>query len=910
MYCCTLCEFIVCSPSPTNSSICEVTMPIIQQSIKNLKGGISQQPDSLRYPDQGAEQVNGWTSETTGLQKRPPVTYVGKLAAAGAFGKSSYIHLINRDETEQYYVVFTGSEIKVFDLAGKSYKVDGDLSYIKTTSPRDDLRMVTVADYTFIINRKMVVKEGNTYHNDNIYRPNGRALINVRGGQYGRTLSVGINGEWCEDVVLPDGSDPSHSKQMDAITIAEKLVESLKKKFPTYIFEINKEGIIVINAPTKGSELSDVITADVTNRPAPILNKRGTVSELYIGIGDHIKSGQKIGKVWFNTDPTTYGDIIGRTTGRVTSLNLTVGSAIGEDGMVIGEAIIGSVEETSGDIIKIETKDGYNNQLINGIISTVQTFNKLPATAPDGYIVEILNDPSQSSDGYFVKYSSEMKAWKECPKWNLKKGLDAKTLCHALRRNEDNSFSLVTLDWNDRVCGDDDTNPMPSFVGSTLNDVFFYRNRLGFLSGENVILSRTGRYYNFFPQSVATLSDDDPIDVAVSNNRISILQYAVPFNDELLLWSDEAQFVLTSGGILSSKTVELNLTSEFDVSDKARPFSMGRGVYFAAPRANHTSIKRYYAVQDVSEVKDAEDISSHVPRYIPNGVYSITGSGTENFCSILTSGAKHQLFIYKFYYSDSNLMIQSWSHWDFGEGIKILAAGCISSEMYLIFESKDAIWLGRMNFTGNTVDFPDTEKYRTFIDHKVRIKLQGTYDINLNETTVKYSSLWSHTINDDRDIYLIDDRGVSYQFDAGQKEFKLQGNRVGQNFMAGFAIPFRYEFSKFLIKKMAEDGSVATEDTGRLQLQRAWVTYEESGGFDVTVYGKSHEPQVYTMSGRTIGDPLELLSQISINSGKFQWSIGSQAEFSRSVITSDKPTPLSLIGAGWEGRYVKRSQGI
>lgn len=789
-------------------------MPIIQQSIKNLKGGISQQPDSLRYPDQGAVQINGWTSETTGLQKRPPVTYVSKLDVANAFGRDSYIHLINRDDFEQYYVVFTGSGIKVFDLKGKAYKVDGDLSYIKTSSPRNDLRMVTVADYTFIINRKVTVKEGDTYHNDNTYKPNGRALINVRGGQYGRVLAVGINGEWCGDVTLPDGREPEHSKQMDSISIANKLKDSLVKKFPTYTFEVNQEGIIVITAPE-------------------------------------------------------------------------------------GESIT-----------KIETKDGYNNQLINGIISTVQTFNKLPITAPDGYIVEILNDPSQSSDGYFVKYSSEKKAWKECPEWNLKKGLNAKTLCHALRRNEDNSFSLVTLDWNDRVCGDEDTNPMPSFVGSTLNDVFFYRNRLGFLSGENVVLSRTGKYYNFFPQSVATLSDDDPIDVAVSINRISILQYAVPFNDELLLWSDEAQFVLTSGGVLSSKTVELNLTSEFDVSDKARPFSMGRGVYFAAPRANHTSIKRYYAVQDVSEVKDAEDISSHVPRYIPNGVYSITGSGTENFCCILTEGSTNQLFIYKFYYSDSNLMIQSWSNWDFGSGIKVLAAGCISSEMFLILESKDAIWLGKMNFTGNTVDFPDAEVYRTFIDHKVKVTLQGKYDIDRNETTVSYSSLWSHTVDEQRDIFLIDERGVSYRYPAGTKEFKLQGNRIGNKFIAGFEMPFTYEFSKFLIKKMAEDGSVATEDTGRLQLQRAWVTYEQSGGFDVTVYGKSHEPQVYTMSGRTIGDPLELLSKVSINSGKFQWSIGSQAEFSRSVITSNKPTPLSLIGAGWEGRYIKRSQGI
>ncbi|UZT50288.1 non-contractile tail tubular protein [Enterobacter phage 03_vB_Eclo_IJM] len=65
---------------------------------------------------------------------------------------------------------------------------------------------------------------------------------------------------------------------------------------------------------------------------------------------------------------------------------------------------------------------------------------------------------------------------------------------------------------------------MPSFVDSTINDVFFYRNRLGFLSGENVIMSRSAGYFAFFLKSVATLSDDDPIDVAVSHPRISILK--------------------------------------------------------------------------------------------------------------------------------------------------------------------------------------------------------------------------------------------------------------------------------------------------------------------------------------------------------------------------------------------------
>ncbi|WPH66398.1 tail tubular protein B [Klebsiella phage VSG32] len=46
-------------------------MALISQSIKNLKGGISQQPDILRFAEQGSVQINGWSSESEGLQKRP-----------------------------------------------------------------------------------------------------------------------------------------------------------------------------------------------------------------------------------------------------------------------------------------------------------------------------------------------------------------------------------------------------------------------------------------------------------------------------------------------------------------------------------------------------------------------------------------------------------------------------------------------------------------------------------------------------------------------------------------------------------------------------------------------------------------------------------------------------------------------
>ncbi|WP_222114598.1 hypothetical protein, partial [Staphylococcus epidermidis] len=94
----------------------------------------------------------------------------------------------NRDEYEQYYAVFTGNDVRVFDLSGYEYQVRGDRSYVTVNNPKDNLRMVTVADYTFIVNRTRQVRENQNRTNGGTFRDNVDAIINVRGGQYGRKL--------------------------------------------------------------------------------------------------------------------------------------------------------------------------------------------------------------------------------------------------------------------------------------------------------------------------------------------------------------------------------------------------------------------------------------------------------------------------------------------------------------------------------------------------------------------------------------------------------------------------------------------------------------------------------------------------------------------------------------------------
>ncbi|QZB84507.1 tail tubular protein B [Escherichia phage T7] len=794
-------------------------MALISQSIKNLKGGISQQPDILRYPDQGSRQVNGWSSETEGLQKRPPLVFLNTLGDNGALGQAPYIHLINRDEHEQYYAVFTGSGIRVFDLSGneKQVRYPNGSNYIKTANPRNDLRMVTVADYTFIVNRNVVAQKNTKSVNLPNYNPNQDGLINVRGGQYGRELIVHINGKDVAKYKIPDGSQPEHVNNTDAQWLAEELAKQMRTNLSDWTVNVG-QGFIHVTAP----------------------------------------SGQQI-------DSFT-------------------------------------------------TKDGYADQLINPVTHYAQSFSKLPPNAPNGYMVKIVGDASKSADQYYVRYDAERKVWTETLGWNTEDQVLWETMPHALVRAADGNFDFKWLEWSPKSCGDVDTNPWPSFVGSSINDVFFFRNRLGFLSGENIILGRTAKYFNFYPASIANLSDDDPIDVAVSTNRIAILKYAVPFSEELLIWSDEAQFVLTASGTLTSKSVELNLTTQFDVQDRARPFGIGRNVYFASPRSSFASIHRYYAVQDVSSVKNAEDITSHVPNYIPNGVFSICGSGTENFCSVLSHGDPSKIFMYKFLYLNEELRQQSWSHWDFGENVQVLACQSISSDMYVILRNEFNTFLARISFTKNAIDLQG-EPYRAFMDMKIRYTIpSGTYNDDAFTTSIHIPTIYGANFGRGKITVLEPDGKITVfeQPTAGWNSdpwLRLSGNLEGRMVYIGFNINFVYEFSKFLIKQTADDGSTSTEDIGRLQLRRAWVNYENSGTFDIYVENQSSNWK-YTMAGARLGSNTLRAGRLNLGTGQYRFPVVGNAKFNTVYILSDETTPLNIIGCGWEGNYLRRSSGI
>lgn len=127
-------------------------MSLVQRTLPALFNGVSRQPAILRSFDQTEWELNTWAELASGVGKRPPTQHVAKLV--DALPADAFIHPINRDMSERYFVIVSPGSIRVFDFDGAEQTVNapGGLGYLTG----DSFAAVTVADYTFIVNRAKV----------------------------------------------------------------------------------------------------------------------------------------------------------------------------------------------------------------------------------------------------------------------------------------------------------------------------------------------------------------------------------------------------------------------------------------------------------------------------------------------------------------------------------------------------------------------------------------------------------------------------------------------------------------------------------------------------------------------------------------------------------------------------------
>lgn len=393
-------------------------------------------------------------------------------------------------------------------------------------------------------------------------------------------------------------------------------------------------------------------------------------------------------------DGYNYNVTVNGSTVTTTAIKST--TAVATDLATKIDALSGVVAVSSGNIVKITgtitsvlTSDNVGDTAIGYIWKTVPTDNDLPSSMPYDAIVQI-GGTDKSVPKYWLKVLDGR--WVETRDPNINYELNASTMPHKLTRlfdlNGDVYFKFEPTVWDNREVGDESTSANPSFIGNSIVDIFFYRNRLGFITANNILFSEDGFYYNFFKTTQVSVLDTDRIDISVDAKKAIRLHYVEFVQDDMILFGDRTQFKISHTGILSSKTVSASIISEYDMNTKVRPLSIDDRLFFIAKNSNYSSVFAYYK-DNYDEVNKADNISVHIPSYLDSDISQIVGSSVNSVVFFRSSTNKNTIYVYKYLITNKKLEQSAWSKWIFNGDIHAIFTS--ESKLHIILERNDSV---------------------------------------------------------------------------------------------------------------------------------------------------------------------------------------------------------------------------
>jgi hypothetical protein len=226
---------------------------------------------------------------------------------------------------------------------------------------------------------------------------------------------------------------------------------------------------------------------------------------------------------------------------------------------------------------------------------------------------------------------------------------------------------------------------------------------------------------------VLSVLDTAVIDVAVSNNQVAILKSAIPFQENLVLFSDLQQFKLTSDSFLTPTSVTVDVATNFETSTDTKPVPAGKTIFFPFQRGSFSGIREYF-IDVASETNDANEVTAHVPEYIEGTVKKMAVSSNEEVLLILSDTDRKELIVYKYYYNDKEKLQSAWSKWKFDA--EIIDVEFIGSIAFILFRrgngTNDPVYLEKLNLSVDSATAILDDQIGVRLDRRVKLSSTGT----------------------------------------------------------------------------------------------------------------------------------------------------------------------------------------
>ena len=943
-------------------------MPLINTAVPNLIQGVSQQPDATRFDGQCEEQENALSSVAEGLKKRPNTRHVARLLQS-AIDSDSFVHFINRSGDEKYVVIHDGTHLRAFNLlSGAPVNINGSSSYavsatyLQTDNARANLKALTVADSTFILNTETQIGRGTATS------PSSEkdALVFIKQGDYekdyGFDVTVNTTTGTSASITFSSANNGSNFK-INSLNVADggtgfavgdivdislvplKTIEysdaddtddydGLLTLYTQPTFKVTHVGS---NGEITGAQMENKgnfkyqlkNTSRYTHRfglgtsfdEYATHNKSETITIESTGSTSVTGGTTQLSKRYTSGASTAGGNADSTTILNRVGLLTTNGGQHSSSGSW-NTHFAKDASKTDSNILVLEGKstvssfgitpiDGLSGGGIGVVYKEVNSISDLPIVAKNGFEVKVAGDVELNQDDYYVRFETiggetvGKGAWVECVAPNLPLNYDSNTLPIELI-SEPDGFTLRPMKFQDRVSGDDKSNPLASFTAQTIDNLFFYKNRLGFLSNENIIMSESGLgsvdttgqlVFNFGRNTVTTLLDSDPIDVSVASSRVTNLKAAKGFQENLVLFSESGQFVMKGGDVLTPKTVSITAITNFSYEDQVDPLPLGSYIYFPFTRGAFTGL-REFTVNANTDVYDSAEVTEHIPSYIPSNIIDMAGTTSEDMIALLSGDEKSSLFIYNYFWNNQQKVLSAWSKFTFTGEIRGIEF--IESTLYAVITSNGETNLVEMPLESGLTD---DAGYVTHLDNRIAATVTNGSDTITLPYTPADNSVEVYTTDGLR--LNCTNSGATVTLTQAVNDVDENGDPIDTDVWVGIPYTMKYTFSEQLFKAKAGNGK-SPSNAAKLMVRNGSLYYDKSAYFKVKVTPKFRDTYENVFTPDVVGS--STIGSLTLGSGFYRFPVFTKPLDTTITIENESALPSTFQSAEFESFVHSRSQ--
>jgi len=630
-------------------------------------------------------------------------------------------------------------------------------------------------------------------------------------------------------------------------------------------------------------------------------------------------------------DPATY--TIEVTAVEVSTLNATISSngdgvirpeptPFDADTAVTADTIIGGIisalpSGVNGKHIGNGIYFSSNNQfqlevveddLMRSFQASVNDVQNLPNQCKNGYIVKVSNALRADEDDYYLRFDGTNDkdgsgSWSECAKPGIAKSLTNMPL--AIQRTAATTFTVKQFTYADREVGDDITNPLPSFHGKRINRVLFFRNRLVFLSGENVITSRPGSLGtpDFFIETALTVSASDPVDISAASTFPSELFDGIETNTGLVVFSTNQQFLLASDDtVFNPDTAKLRSISTFNYNETIQPISLGTTIAYVDNSGKFSRFNEMANIRREGEPAVVE-VSKVVPTLLPKDIDLLTNS-RENSIILMGKTGSDNVFGYKYFQISEQRQQAAWFKWKLNNP---LVYHFIINDEYFFLDSDYYLQSIKLVQTENDPSIvQDETDFLLHVDNHTTVS-GGSFNAATNITT--FSGVgWLNTVTTpNHDLVVIDTNTSASRVGRYAKatvsgtSFTLPGKWDGVTLIIGYIYPYEVKFPRFYPTATTQ-GKPKTDVNSSLVLHRLKIHFGKIGLYKTTLkrVGKSDYTEVYES---TQLDEYNVSDAPYLDEFIQTVPVYEKNENVDVILESSHPAPATLHSLAWEGDY-------